>query len=139
MRIFIDTEFNEYKGALISIALVASDGREFYEVLPCENPGPWVAEHVMPILGKNPIDKGIAQTKLQVFLAPYDSVHLISDWPDDIKHFCDFLITGPGERIDTPLLTMQIIRQLNSEGSKIPHNALEDARAIQRQYMAGIK
>ena len=28
MRIWIDTEFNEYHGALISMALVADDGRE---------------------------------------------------------------------------------------------------------------
>jgi len=38
MRIYIDTEFNEFQGALISMALVAADGEEFYEVLACENP-----------------------------------------------------------------------------------------------------
>lgn len=44
MRFFIDCEFNEFRGELISMALVAEDGREFYEVLPCPNPGAWVAQ-----------------------------------------------------------------------------------------------
>ena len=32
MKLWIDTEFNEYRGALISMALVAEDGREWYGV-----------------------------------------------------------------------------------------------------------
>ena len=56
MRIYIDTEFNEFKGELISMALVAEDGEEFYEVLHCANPKGWVAEHVMPFLEKEPVN-----------------------------------------------------------------------------------
>ena len=29
MKLWIDTEFNEYRGALISLALVAEDGRDW--------------------------------------------------------------------------------------------------------------
>ena len=36
MKLWIDTEFNEYKGALISLALVAEDGREWYGVRFCD-------------------------------------------------------------------------------------------------------
>ena len=50
MKLWIDTEFNEYKGALISLALVAEDGREWYGVRYCDDPGWWVNEHVMPYL-----------------------------------------------------------------------------------------
>ena len=50
MKFWIDTEFNEYLGDLISMALVSEDGHEWYEALPCANPGSWVAEHVMPII-----------------------------------------------------------------------------------------
>lgn len=134
MRIWIDCEFNEFRGALISMALVAEDGREFYEVLPCANPGAWVAQHVMPILGKKPIELRDLQFHLHGFLRIYPEVHLIADWPEDISHFCQTLIVGPGERIDTPFLTMEVRRDLD-EVSDIPHNALADARAIMSRHL----
>ena len=136
MRIYIDTEFNEFKGELISMALVAEDGNEFYEVLHCHNPGDWVAKHVMPFLEKEPIELDVFQTKLQQFLFQYHSVHLIADWPEDIKHFCDALITGPGMCLNHPLITMEIRRDLSSDDSKVPHNALHDARAIADQDLS---
>jgi hypothetical protein len=39
MKLWIDTEFNEYRGELISLALVAEDGREWYGVRYCDAPG----------------------------------------------------------------------------------------------------
>ena len=56
MILFIDCEFNEFKGELISMALVSEDGKEFYEVLPCKNPGDWVKENVLPILNKSSVN-----------------------------------------------------------------------------------
>lgn len=129
MNLYIDTEFNEFGGALISMALVSECGREFYEVLHCAEPGQWVAEHVMPILGKSPVNAIFFKAKLQVFLGQFDSIHVISDWPEDIQHFCQALITGPGMRLDTPPLTLEIRRDLDAE-SALPHNALADARGI---------
>ena len=35
MRYFLDTEFNGFAGALLSIALVPEEGEEFYAVLEC--------------------------------------------------------------------------------------------------------
>ena len=116
------------------MALVAEDGREFYEALGCENPGRWVAENVMPIIGKAPVSKLVLQKTLFKFLKEYGSVHIIADWPEDIQHFCETLITGPGMRLDTPPLTMEIRRDLDAV-SAIPHNALEDARAIMRRHL----
>lgn len=132
MRIWLDTEFNDYRGDLISMALVAEDGREWYEVLPCLYPSPWVAEHVMPVLGKTPVETGAMALSLSEFLRGYDSVHVIADWPADVAHFCNVLVVGPGRRIDTPPLTFEVIRDLpdTSDISAIPHNALEDARAL---------
>lgn len=135
-RIYIDTEFNEFKGELISMALVAEDGNEFYEVLDCPNPSSWVAQHVMPFLERDPVDKQIFQTKLQQFLFQYKWIHLIADWPEDIKHFCDALITGPGMCLNHPRITMEIRQDLSSVDSKVPHNALHDARAIADQDMS---
>jgi hypothetical protein len=59
---------------------------------------------------------------------------IIADWPEDIKHFCDALITGPGLRLDTPPLTMEIRRDIDAV-SAVPHNALEDARGIMRKHL----
>jgi len=139
MKLFLDCEFNEFKGDLISMALVSEDGNyEWYEVVPCENPGPWVKEHVMPILGKPAISVQEMQRSLQHFLAQFDKVHIIADWPEDIKHFCDALIVGAGMRIDTPPLTMEVVR-IDFGESKIPHNALCDARGIRDLYLYIIK
>lgn len=136
MKIWIDTEFNGYKGALLSVALVAEDGREFYEVLHSpEMIVDWVSKNVIPVLNKAATFKHVVKPKLAEFLSPYDDIHVIADWPDDIRHFCDLLITGPGTRIDTPTLTMEIRRDLDGAVSKIPHNALEDARAIKEEYL----
>lgn len=134
MRLFIDCEFNEFKGDLISMAIVSEDGREFYEAVPCDNPGPWVSQHVIPILGKEPIPLSLFQARLCRWLAQFEKIHVVADWPEDIKHFCDALITGPGMRLDTPPLTMEVLR-IDSE-SEMPHNALFDARGIRSAIMA---
>jgi hypothetical protein len=135
MRFWIDTEFNEFRGALISMALVSEDGREWYESLPCENPGPWVAQNVMPFIGKAPLSSASElATSLSRFLMQFDSAHIVADWPEDISHFCNALIVGPGLRVNTPSLTFEIDRSLpnTADISLIPHNALEDARALAR-------
>lgn len=138
MKLWIDCEFNEFGGDLISMALVAEDGQEFYEVLDLENDekyGSWVFANVVPWLNKDPITKQEFQQKLWHFINQWDEVHIIADWPDDIKYFCMSLITGPGMAINTPLkMTMQIDRELTTESSAILHNALEDAKAIKRSW-----
>ncbi len=52
-EVFIDCEFNSFKGALISMALVAMDGRELYCQVPIPRHSihPWVAENVVPVIG----------------------------------------------------------------------------------------
>jgi hypothetical protein len=136
VRFWIDTEFNEYKGDLISIALVAENGVHFYEVLPCLRPGAWVAEHVMPYLGAQPIPLDELQARLQRWLMPYESVHIVADWPEDIQYFLGLLITGPGTRLDTPPLTMEIRRDLDGVASRVPHHAYYDALAIRAAHLA---
>ena len=136
MKIWIDTEFNDYQGSLISIALVDAEGRTFYEAPWCnEVLTEWVRDNVSPVVGIPCTSLRLVQHKLEVWLEPYTSVHLIADWPDDIRHFCDLLITGPGKRISTPRLTMEIRRDLDGAQSAIPHNALQDAIAIKNEYL----
>jgi len=138
---WIDTEFNEYRGALISMALVAENGSEWYGVRFCHDPGFWVREHVMPVLGQSPQQDEDLVQELRHFLAQFDACDIIADWPEDISHFCNFLVTGPGERIDTPPLSFEIQRDLpnTADISAVPHNALEDARALARAATANRK
>jgi len=134
VKLWIDTEFNEYKGALISLALVAEDGREWYGVRFCDDPGWWVAEHVMPHLKQEPQRDTDLRGSLDEFLAGFDSVHIVSDWTGDIAHFCSFLEYRPGERIGPDTMTFEVRRDLpdTATTSAAPHNALEDARAFAR-------
>ncbi|MDM0086778.1 MULTISPECIES: hypothetical protein [unclassified Variovorax] len=133
-RLWIDTEFNGMGGELISIALVDEQGLTFYESLGCDNPVPWVAVNVMPIIGKPARPRATVQEKLSAWLARYPAIHIVADWPDDISHFCQLLITGPGVRLETPPLTLEIRRDLDGE-SKCPHNALADAIAIRAAHI----
>lgn len=135
MWIFLDCEYNDFQGELISMALVSEEGHEWYEVVPCLYPTPWVAEHVMPILHKAPVRYQEMQSSLWRWLAQFPSVHIIADWPEDIVHFCRALITGPGTRIDTPPISFDI-RRIDSE-SALPHNALWDARGLKNAVLFG--
>jgi hypothetical protein len=132
MNFWIDAEWNDFKGDLISMALVCEDGSEWYEVLECKNPSPWPAKHVMPVTQKRPVSKASMQASLSKYLAEYLAVHIIADWPEDIERFCALLITGPGEMLglNQTRLTFEINRDLHSNGSKIPHQALADARSL---------
>jgi hypothetical protein len=127
VNLWIDCEWNDFRGDLISMALVAEDGFEFYEVLHCERPSAWVRQNVIPVLGKECVSLATFQIALQAFLARFDRVHVIADWPEDVERFCRALIIGPGARMNTPPLTMEV-RPIESQ-SAVPHNALEDARA----------
>lgn len=133
-KIYLDTEFNGFQGELISMGLVAENGLEFYEVLPYQHMkiDPWVEQHVIPILNKEPVHKHLFQEKLKDYLFQFSEIVIVADWPEDIQHFCAALITGPGMRIPTPKMTFVMDPNLpdTSRYSKIPHNALEDARAL---------
>ena len=51
MRYFLDTEYNGWGGALLSLALVPDDGEELYLTLDWDGPlEEWVERHVVPYL-----------------------------------------------------------------------------------------
>ena len=139
MRLFIDCEFNGWQGELISMAIVPEMGEPFYHVLNTDGMKivPWVRENVIPRLvyhhqGTYPVSKSSFQAALQKYLFQWKEVTIIADWPDDIKYFCDALITGPGEMMNTPFLNFEVRRMdVNSE---LPHNALSDAYAIRQAF-----
>lgn len=140
MRLFLDTEYNGFGGSLISMALAAENGDEWYRVLPCAEPTDWIKRNVIPVLNKRPYRKDFAlasrfmKISLARWLQRYPSVHITADYPTDFEHFSRALILGHGVRILTPPLTLELRSDLPSvsRASAIPHNALEDARALRR-------
>ncbi len=130
-KLFLDCEFNGMGGALISMALVG-DHAEWYEVL--ETPkdiDPWVKDNVIPHLNQEPVSYGHLKRSLEKFLRGIGPCLIVADWPDDIRYLCESLIVGPGMAIDTPKIIFELDRSIKYV-SDIPHNALEDARAIKR-------
>ena len=136
MKLWLDCEFNDFGGELISLAMVDERGDCFYAALPCPSPSPWVAANVMPVIGVDPMTRAEMQQALQAWLSRYDRIHIVADWPEDIAHYCRALITGPGQRIDTPPTTMEIRRDLSTIESAVPHNALADAKALRQMATA---
>jgi hypothetical protein len=142
MRYFLDTEFNGFGGALISVALVPEHGdQEYYAVLRLdEEPHGWVQRNVMPYLRSvpvgmdaSPMSRAEAVRELQAYLAPDPDPVIVADWPEDIAQFCMLLVTGPGDMAPVGSLRFEFISSpgfSTANNSRVPHNALHDARAL---------
>jgi len=144
MRLFLDTEFNGFQGKLMSMALVPENDsiREFYVELEMQDPlDGWVKENVVPhmFLQKEMYVEPLSRKQFQNLLAQYlwevGECTIVADWPDDIRHFCESLITGPG-------MCLSMLHNIKFEldfgieyESLVPHNALHDARGIRDFYM----
>lgn len=132
-KLFVDCEFNGFGGALISMALAADDGREWYEVLPLPPEHmiePWVLQNVVPILGKAPISHASFRRSLQAFLSQYQKPTIVADWYTDLVHFFDaFAGRDHSESFSFPCQA-QLVSSVPGYAPAVPHNALSDARAI---------
>lgn len=143
MKYFMDTEFSargrRHPIELISIGIVAEDGREFYRIsngFDWNRVNPWVHDNVLPLLEGHPdftvpeivaaVREFIGEDKPEFwgYYADYDWVvfcqmfgtmmDLPKGWPmycRDIKQWCD--------QFGNPKLPAQ---------SSTEHNALNDAR-----------
>lgn len=138
MRYYLDTEFNEFGGQLISIALVRDGGGELYLSTHCATPGDWVKANVLPVVdcdGAKSIHVQQDQfgAAIAAFLWGDSTPTIVADWPDDIKYFCQAVIVGPGQMVDIPRLQFEMLRvdayPTNLPGA-VQHNALWDARAL---------
>ena len=147
MRYFLDTEYNGIGGALLSLALVPDDGDELY--LTLQSPDPpleWVERHVIPYLDSVPeqlfcprLTREDAAHALERYLRHDEEPLIFADWPEDIAHFCNLMITGPGDMVDVRNLTFRLAPMSNfstAANSKVPHNALHDARALRDHVLA---
>lgn len=137
MKLFLDTEFNGFGGKLISMALVPEDesiGSFYKELEMTDQLEPWVKENVVPHLFLSPSTHDQFQFSLASYLYGIGDCTIVADWPDDIRYFCESLITGPGEMIPTrPCIKFELDRNIQYD-SKVPHNALHDALAIREFY-----
>lgn len=138
MKLFLDTEFNGFQGKLMSMALVPEDPTkpEFYKELEMKDQlDPWVLKNVVPHMTMVPCSHNEFQQALTQYLWNVGDCTIVADWPDDIRYFCESLITGPGMCIN---LFHKIKFELDfgiDYQSEVPHNALYDARAIRDVYM----
>jgi hypothetical protein len=145
VRYFLDTEFNGNCGALLSLALVPDDGEELYITLATDEPiVEWVQRHVVPYLDTVPeqltcprLSRSDAAGALERYLRHDDQAVIIADWPEDIAQFCNLMITGAGDMIDVRDVTFRLLPLSNfstAANSKVPHNALHDARSLRDHY-----
>jgi len=145
VRYFLDTEYNGIGGALLSLALVPDDGEELYLTLKTdETLVEWVDLHVVPYLDMVPeplacprLARRDASLALERYLHGDDEAVIIADWPEDISQFCALMVTGPGEMVDLRYLTFRLLPLSNfstAANSRVPHNALHDARALRDHY-----
>jgi len=140
MPLFLDTEFSNFKGELISIALVHYDGTInnencFYgELEPPEDCNDWINENVIPkLVGvKEPID--VLRHRLFLYLQKNQHEVIIADWPEDFVHLLNLLYFENGVcyglHLDMKLISS---KELNINSEK-PHHAFYDALALAKGY-----
>jgi len=147
VRYFLDTEYNGIGGALLSLALVPDDGDELYLTLKTDEAiVPWVERHVVPYLDSVPprlawgrLSRTEAAEALERYLRHDEEPVIVADWPEDVAQICNLMVTGPGDMIDIRHATFRLLPLSNfstAENSKVPHNALHDARALRDHYLA---
>ncbi|KAA0987340.1 hypothetical protein FQ192_22185 [Pseudomonas sp. ANT_J12] len=141
MRLFLDCELTQLSAAakLISLALVAEDGREFYAELidtwreaDCSDfvikivlPQLWGGSYALPIIG--------ARSALFEFLTSFDeALEIVTDAPQyDWELFCELAYDdGKWPRnVRNHPVDANTLRVIN-DGVPLPHHALLDARII---------
>ena len=147
MRYFLDTEYNGVGGALLSLALVPDDGDELYLTLQTDQPiVEWVERHVIPYLNMVPeqlscprLTQRDAAHALERYLRHDEKPLIYADWPEDIAQFNMLLLTGPGAMVEVPPLIFQFVELpgfSTAANSKVPHNALHDARALRDHLLS---
>jgi hypothetical protein len=147
MRYFLDTEYNGWGGALLSLALVSEGGDELYLTLDWEGTlEPWVERYVVPYLDTVPdplvsprMSRTDAARTIAHFLAGDSEPVIVADWPEDIALLNALLVTGPGTMVEVPALRFQFLPLAGfstAANSEVPHNALHDARALRDHILS---
>jgi hypothetical protein len=153
LKLFLDCEFSQLNKdtKLISLALVAESGQEFYvelldtyDVTGCSK---FVIEHVLPQLNPSVYGQTLveAQASLRGYLARFDEIlEICTDAPDwDWNFFCDLAYVGhrwPAHVINRPTNLITLFSETHTgtlqdvELPDLPHHALLDARILASLY-----
>lgn len=154
MKVFLDCEFTQLnaQAKLISLALVAEDGRELYVELTdgyeLQDCSAFVIEHVVPQLdlARYGCTTAEAQKRLAAFVeALHANLEICSDAPGyDWGFFCELVyVSGrwPSNVLNRPLNLIDMYNELEGEGEdveietpELPHHALLDARILSVLY-----
>jgi len=142
MRYYLDCEFDGFEGKLLTMGIASDDGRGLYLIYDTVAIDPWVQKNVCPIIYDLPEDPKIkfignasarGAAAIAEFMEHDYQINIITDWPDDIKYFCQSIITGPGQMIGLPSFSMHVVRvdayPTDLTGA-IQHNAMWDALAL---------
>ena len=153
MKLFLDCEFSQLNkdARLVSLALVAESGQEFYvelldtyDVTDCSE---FVIEHVLPQLNPSVYGQTLveAQASLSGYLAHFDEIlEICTDAPDwDWNFFCDLAYVHnrwPAHVINRPTNLTTLFSQAITDALQdvelpdLPHHALLDARILALLY-----
>ena len=108
----------------------------------------WVERNVIPYIDMVPdgmisprMSRADAARTIAHYLAGDRDPLIVADWPEDIAQFNALLVTGPGTMAEVPGLGfrfMPLSGFSTAANSKVPHNALHDARAL-RDHIVGLE
>lgn len=140
-RVYLDTEFttlNRYRAQLISLALVVSEGPEFYvELTDTWTPAdcsPFVIETDLPLLDHTRHGRKTVQARsdLLAFLHSLGEVEIITDASDLDWPLLQWLAGPEGLPDNVRLEPGQLNIDLDADyaGEEPPHHSLQDARLL---------
>ena len=92
----------------------------------------WI-DSVVESLVSPRLNRADAARTIAHYLAGDPDPLIVADWPEGIALFNALLVTGPGVMAEVPGLTFQfrpLMGFSTAANSKVPHNALHDARAL---------
>lgn len=143
MKYYLDTEFDGFGGRLLSMALVRESGPGWYAVTEdLDVSDPWVRENVVPLLGQCPALPGALElpdcvASLAWFFRGDPDPIIITDWPADIRYFCEFIEQPGGNMLPIPGLKFEMHR-VDAYPTMLPgavqHNAWWDAMALRHYF-----
>ena len=106
----------------------------------------WVQRNVIPYLDTVPqqlvsprLSQADAARTVAHYLAGDAEPLIVADWPEDVALFNALLVTGPGLMAEVPEITFRLVQLpgfSTAANSKVPHNALHDARALRDHMIA---
>lgn len=153
MHFFLDCEFDGFGGKLLSLALAprdrASDSLYLLASDASDVQDEWVRQNVVPFYKTElpqpaqffEIGRAAFGPAISSYLSEFSGgmPHIVVDWPDDLRYFCESLIVSPGQMVGLPAFSSQLVR-VDAYPTTLPnavqHNALWDALAL-REVLTG--